>query len=233
MTEFSRAKGRGAFNQPPTVTCVEFDRNTNFLRHHLAEIVFDLRGRRSNAVLSMCHALTDFGEVMPREDRTRLQKQLQCEEENYFDETTGEWLTEPQYSEEEANYIAQLAHRYRLVVFSNFLTTVGAVSRFETNLIEILEDARPGSVILLLGGKKDPYPSIYSYVDQLAKAANFEIRVEDEKVSSAETEIANLIFDARIMVYKHLYNLAPDTSGKTEVIMSQRAPLSHIRAYRK
>ena len=76
--------------------------------------------------------------------------------------------------------MAQSLHRYRLIVFSNFLTTVGSVTTFEPNLVDILADAQPGSVVMALGGKRGPYPEVYAYVDRLAKSAGFEIEVAEK-----------------------------------------------------
>src|SRR5712692_1381039 len=76
MTEFAAQTGNVRWRQPPALTCVEFDRSTNHLRHHLAEIVFEQSDRTYEGVLAMCDALPDFHAIMPRPERKRLQKEL-------------------------------------------------------------------------------------------------------------------------------------------------------------
>ena len=144
MTEFATQTGNTQWRQPPAITCVEFDSNTNHLRHHLAEILFKQSEQQSKGVLAMCHALSDFRAIVPRAERKRLQETLRWTEDEYFDEVANEWTSDLRYSADEANDIAQSLHRYRLIVFSNFLTTVRAVTTFELNLVDILADAQPG-----------------------------------------------------------------------------------------
>jgi len=240
MTEFGAEKGIEQLNQPPAITCVEFDQGTNWLRHHLAEIAFEQFGQQSDGVLALCHALSDFRAIVPTQERKRLQHHLRWEEEEYFDEVRNEWVGELRYSAEEANDIAQSLHRYRLIVFSNFLTKVETARTFESNLVDVLTDAQPGSVVLVLGGRQGPYPAVYKYVDQLAKAAGFQLAMEGEEVSSAKTEVADRIFAEGADVYARLQHLAPNTAKQTRRIRSHftdsRRPapvVSQVWAYRK
>lgn len=239
IVTFGAEKGIKQFNQPPTLTCVEFDRGTNSLRHALAEIAYQRSEQQSKGLLAMCSAISDFREIEPTKQRKRLQRQLLREEDEYYDEVRGEWTNDLRYSAEEANDIAQSLHRYRLIVFSNFLTKVGVVRTFEANLVDIMSDAQPGSTLLLIGGKEGPYPGIYEYVDRLAKPAGFQLVLSGEEVSSAETKVADRIFVEGAQVYSRLQCLAPNCADETASIRShftdsrQPAPVSQIWAYRK
>lgn len=239
MTQFSRDRGLLQFNQPPAITCVEFDPGTNHLRHHLAEVLFGQTDRQNTGVLAMCNALSDFRDIAPSEERARLKRRLLWEEDEYFNEDRNEWDSESRYSAAEANNIAQSLHRYRLIIFSNFLTSVGAIRSFEPNMIDVLSDAQPGSVILVLGGKGGPYPMIYDYVDRLATGSDFQLVVADQPVSSADTAVADAVFAEGAAFYNHLQCLAPDSSEDTRLVRlhftgnRQPAAASHIRAYRK
>lgn len=239
MTQYGLERGLRQFNQPPAVTCVEFDPVTNQFRHHLAEVLFNQTGRKDTGVLAMCHALSDFHEIIPSEERERLKRQLLWEEYEYFNESRNEWDSEPRYSTAEVNNITQSLHRYRLIIFSNFLTTIGATRSFERNMTDVLSDAQPGSVILVLGGKGGDYPTIYDYVDTLATNSDFQLVVAEQPVSSADTPVADAVFTEGATFYNYLQRLAPDDSENTKRVRQhfdrnrEPAPTSHVRAYRK
>ena len=72
----------------------------------------------------MTHSLWDFRKVEPTRERLELRWQLLNAEDTYFDPETDSWISESRYTPEDANYVAQSMHRYRLISFSNFLTTV-------------------------------------------------------------------------------------------------------------
>ena len=65
----------------------------------------------------------DFGEFEPTRERRQYLEALRREEDEYFDDLAGRWDSSPVYLPDEANDMAQSLHRYRLVTFSNFLTT--------------------------------------------------------------------------------------------------------------
>ena len=133
MIDYSKVGANAQWRQPSHVTCVEFDKSTNHFRHILAEIMFEQAQRESEGVLAMCHALSDFGELQPRQERKQYLQALRNSEDEYFDDVAGHWTSTPRYLPEEANYVAQSQHRYRLITFSNFLTTVETVKCFEPN----------------------------------------------------------------------------------------------------
>jgi hypothetical protein len=190
-------------------------------------------------MLAMCGSLSDFGKLAPRQERASLQHQLRWEEDEYYNEALECWDSSPVNTPEDANVRAQSLHRYRLIAFSNFLTTVGVVDRFEANLAEILEDAQPGTVVMLIGGKGGSYPEIYEYINRLATTAGFQLKLKAEAVSSDSTEVAGRAFTESAQEYSRLQSLAPHSAGHTEPVRrcfadgAKRAPSSQIWAYRK
>lgn len=239
LTTFATERNLACLNQPLIVTCVEFDSGTNLFRHHLAETLYSQASHPSNGILSLCSAINDFAELIPPTERAQLRARLRWEEDEYFDEARQEWIGDLRYTAEEANQIAQSLHRYRLVVISNFLTTLGVAHRFEANLASVLQDSRPGSVVLLLGGKKGPYPEIYSYVNQLAAKAGFQLVISRKEVSATDTKVADRIVIERQKIYKHIQTLAPNQAVETAGLRKQlesvsgHAATSEVWAYRK
>lgn len=242
MTEFAVQTDEMKWRQLPTITCVEYDSNTNYFRHNLAEILFEQSNRQFEGVLAICHALLDFRTIMPTVERKHLQEMLRWAEDEYFDEVANRWTSDLRYSADEANDIAQSLHRYRLIVFSNFLTTIGSVVNFESNLVEIFADAQPGSVVMVLGGKKEPYPEIYEYVNRLVKPAGFQLVIAGEEISSANTIVADRIYEEGVKFFEYLQELAPDGAAETQEARKvqshfaksrQVAPSSQLWAYRK
>ena len=250
MVEYSEVSGSSRWQQPPDVTCVERDAGTNHLRHHLAEILVEQSHQELGSWLAMCNALTKFQEVLPTQERRKKLQTLRNEVDEYYDEENGEWISEIRFSLDEANDMAQSLHRYRLFAFSNFLTTPGTVSRFESSLVDILCDARPGSVVLVLGGKGGAYHKVYKSLDQLAVPAGFQLKVEGELVSSSDRkEIDDRVYEEGQRFYEHLKSFIPlkeryaedadkDVNIRREVRADFEgsccsAPSSQVRIYRK
>ena len=240
MIEFSETRDHSKWRQPPHVTCVEFDGNTNHLRHLLAEILFEQGQRESEGVLAMCLALADFGKIEPTRERMEYLQALRNADETYFDEGADQWTSDLLYLPEEANYIAQSQHRYRLITFSNFLTTVGTVKNFEPNLVDVLRHAAPGTVLLVLGGKGDPYPKVYQYTDRLAKPAGFELEIRGTAVSCAGSEVADRVYEEGRLFYEFLQGLSQNKDDATKRVREEfegqasvHYSSSEVRAYRK
>ena len=240
MMEFSGAHGNPQWQQPANVTCVEFDQRTNHLRHLLAETVFEKGQRISEGVLALCFALSDFGKLEPSRERKEYLRYLLNSEYTYFDEERNQWESYLEYLPDEANAMAGSLHRYRLITFSNFLTTVKAVKRFEPNLSDVLRDAQPGSVLLVMGGKKGPYPEIYRFVDELAKPSGFKRRVAAVTVSCSESKVAESVFDQGRQFCEYLQGLAENNDASTKRVREHFQkrdlpdfPSSEIRVYRK
>ena len=188
----------------------------------------------------MCHALSDFGDLQPTLERRQYLNALRDSEDEYFDEDAGFWTSEPRYCPQEANAMAQSLHRYRLITFSNFLTTVNSVKCFESNLLDVLQDAARGSVLLVLGGKKDPYPEVYEYLDQLAEPSGFKLKVNGETVSCAGSEVEGRVYEEGRLIYRYLQKLSENKDVGTKKVWtyferdgSPNFPSSEIRVYRK
>ena len=240
MTSYSEARGTPKWQQPSHVTCVEFDRSTNHFRHILAEIMFEQAQRQSEGVLAMCHALSDFGKLQPTQERKQYLQTLRNSEDEYFDEVAGHWTSESHYLSQDANALAQSLHRYRLITFSNFLTTVNAVKCFESNLLDVLQDAAPGSVLLVLGGKRGPYPEVYEYMNRLAEPSGFKLKVSNESVSCKGSGVENRVYEEGSLIYQHLQGLSENNDVGTRKIRAYferesrpSFPSSEIRVYRK
>lgn len=145
------------------------------------------------------------------------------------------------YNSDEANDISQSTNRYRLIVFSNFLTELGTVKLFEGNILDILSDAKAGTVLLIIGGNQKHYPTIYEYVDRLAEKTNFQFCIE-EQVSSNNTPLSDIIYSYGQDFYNKLQKLSPNDSNDSKEIKKIHRyfrkgkpsfPTSGVRAYRK
>jgi hypothetical protein len=221
---------------------VELDRSTNHLRHAVAEYLYEAAGRESEAVVARCSAREEFKSIKLNAERARLCDSLRWQKDEYYDEENETSVGDRCYNADEANDIAQSLHRYRLIVFSNFLTTVGSVRLFESNMREVLADARPGTMVVILGGKAGPYPEIYEYVSSLAEPAGFRLEVSQEEVSSADTAVAEKVYKVGQQIFQHLQTLTPlaaDCANEIgmlrEHVTAARAPAprSQLWVYRK
>ena len=240
MVGYSEVTGNPKWRQPPQVTCVESKKSPNHFRHQLAEMLFQQAGRESEGVLSMTSTLGDFMEFEPTQERKRYLEVLRSEEDEYFDDLAGRWDSNPVYLPDEANDMAQSLHRYRLVTFSNFLTTPGIVKSVEPSLVDVLHDAAPGSVVLVLGASGGPYQEIYKYVNRLANPSGFELTVEGDAVSCSDSELAGQVYEQGRLFYEVLQKLDHNEDDATETVRRyfERGgpsdfPSSQIRAYRK
>ena len=221
MTEFSELIENPMWRQPAYVTCVERDGSTNHLRHILAEIIYKQSQQESKNVLAIAGSYPDFSEILPSRKRSDSFESLRNEIDTYFNEVVGEWDSEPRYSADEAHDIAQSLHRYRFFIFSNFLTTVKTVTCFRPNLVDILSDAHPGSVLIVLGGKEEEYPQIYRCVDRLARPAGFQLMgISGDEVSSADSVLGERIFEEGRLIYEYLQCLAPNSDDSTKPVRS-------------
>ena len=207
MVGYSEVTRNPKWTQPPRVACVESKRRPNHFRHQLAEMLFQQAGRESEGVLSMASTLGDFEEFVPKQERRQYFEALRNEEDEYFDDLAGRWDSVRAYSTDEANDMAQSLHRYRLVTFSNFLTTPGMVNSVRPNLVEVLHDANPGSVVLVLGGTGDRYQKIHERVDLMADPAGFELTIESDTVSCSDSDLAGRVHEEGRLFYEILQGL--------------------------
>ena len=234
LTQFGNENSIELLNQPTNVTCVELAQQTNSFRHHFVEYLQDH--------IDLAFPLPDFSTVKPKEERRSLRQSLLQEEDIWYNELTDEYEYERRYIPEKVNYITQKQHRYRLIVFSNFLTTTDMVDDFKTNLADLFDDANAGTTILVLGGRNDNYEKIYESVDHLAESCGFQQIIEDEEVSTKDTDVAEIVYATGKAIYQHLQSLSPNDNTEPRELARvhkhfghrrKRAPKSHIRAYRK
>lgn len=235
MVEFANATGRPLWRQPVEVTCIENGHGFNDARHHLAEMM--CLQSQLPSVLSICSNLGDFKRFRPREERKERFRYLRSAEEEFFDDLRGQWTAEPLYTAAEASYMAQALHRYRLFSFANFFTTNDEVLEFKENLKDSFRDASPGSVLLMMGGKENNYPQIYSRLQQLAVGAGFR-QVASTRVSSSDSEVADRVYEAGQQLYRHLQDLAPNEDDSTKAVRRYFegegcSPSSNLLAFRK
>ncbi len=210
MVKYAEVSKNEHWRQPAQLTCVESAAKMNHYRHHLAEILFEQGA--PEGILAMCSNIPDFKSIHPRQERKELYKGLRNEYENYDDESSNEWDSTPLYAPQEANYIANKHHRYRLFTFSNFLTTLTTIKCYRQNLTDILTDAHPGSVLLVIGGD---YPDVYDEVATLAEATGFSRNAEDLRVSISDTAMDDIIYCEGVHFYRRLKNIAQDLPDKS------------------
>ena len=213
----------------------------NQFRHHLGETL-SVRGA-PRGVLAMCHNITRFEAIHPTQERKNLYASLRDEYDEIYDVSLNRLEWEPVYTAEEANRIANAYHRYRLFTFSNFLTKPSTINRFRRNLVEILTDARPGSVILIIGGTGRNYPDIYAEIACRAKDAGFCRKIEPLRVSTSHAMMSQDIYPRQARFYRRLKHLAgvlpdhdPDASKVKHYFEGPkfiRPRKSGVHAYRK
>ena len=236
VTQFSEHTGNRMWHQPVLVYCVEKARATNHMRHLLSEMVYELSRRQSMNVLKMTQYMPNFNKIRPRQQRKALQEMLSNAEDEYFGDIDGSWSAELWFWAHVSEFRAKALHRYRLLVFSNYLTNVNQLTCIEPNLVEIFRDSSPGTALMLLGGKGGHYPQIYDVVGQLASSAGFELKIDGLTVSWANIAMEARIREEGEQFYRFLQNLAPNEDHLTKEDYSYfrgPAPSSQLWAYRK
>ena len=238
---YSEGPGRQSWRQPARINCVESAARMNHFRHHLAERLSPNGGQGS--ILDMCNHIPDFESISPARQRKELNEQLRDAYDDYYDEDRAEWVSEQCYTTDEANAMANVLHRYRLFTFSNILTEASTVKRFRQNLVDILSDAHPGSVLLLVGGRGRHYPKIYGDVAGLARDAGFSGEAECPQVSCSDAGMDRLVHAEQVWFYRRLRDIVGDLSVADPIAKDLRMEFegekpatfseSDVRAYRK
>ena len=147
--------------------------------------------------------IIDFKHVNPREERQRLFWRLRNAE--FYDPESGEYYDE--YLPEEANFIAQRHQRYRMMIFSNFFTTERSVEEFREPLSALLSDARPGTVVLIIGARSSHYPEIYRQLTTISEQSGFQQLFEIPEIlkpSQRTEQVQSLIKRIQFEVFAHL-----------------------------
>lgn len=241
MVRYSEGAGNQHWRQPARLTCVELAPEMNHFRHHLAERLVGQGATRT--VLDLCGHVCDFETISPAKERQETNRRLRDEYEEYYDEESADWVSEPNYTSEEANRTANALHRYRLFSFSYFLTQRCIVTRFRHNLVDILSDAHPGSVLLLVGGRGADYPEIYGDVADLARNAGFSCETACSEVSCSSVGMDRLVHAEQVWFYRRLKDIVGDLHARDPVAteltrefedeLSGKSPKSAVRAWRK
>ena len=239
LTDYSGTSDRALWSQPPDITCVEEVGAMNRFRHRLSEALF-VNGA-PGSIFAMAGGLDDFGSIRPREERRQLERQLRDSYDEWHD--GEEWHAEPTHTAEEANLEASAHRRYRLFTFSNFLTTVDVLDKFSDAILNILRDARPGSVVLVLGGRGGNCPEIRRRVDGLARAGGFRRSVSREEVASGSAGLEKRLAEEWRWLYTRLRDIAGDLPAEDRRRKSLRDELegrkqikfsaSAVNAFRK
>ena len=242
LEDYAQATDALDWQQPPDITCVECAHSMNHIRHLLAEHLFSTGAPRS--VLGMTGGLHDFCAIRPTRERRQIEHNLRNQYEEYYDEHQEEWHDEPTHTPEEANREANSHHRYRLFTFSNFLTSPERVSAFQENLNDILVDARPGSVLLMIGATGGCYPDIQKQMARLADAGGFRRRNDPKPVATVEARLDGRLREEVSFFYRLLKELAGDLPahesgaaaqfrGECEGDRQMTFPRSTVHAFRK
>ncbi len=241
MVRYSEGPGSQSWRQPARINCVESAARMNRFRHHLAERLYANGAQKS--VLDMCRHTLDFRSIDPARERAELNARLREAYDDFYDEDRGEWESEQCHTADEANAMANVLHRYRLLTFSNVLTEMSTVKRFWQNLVDILSDAHPSSVLLLVGGRGRHYPKIYGDVAGLAQDAGFSREAECPQVSCSDAGMDRLVHAEQVWFYRRLRNFVGDLSVADPIAKDLKIEFegekpatfgkSDVRAYRK
>ena len=238
MLKFAEETDHPKWHQPPDITCVERATGFSAMRSQLWEMAYSVAGGDWPSELSRWNNLADINEIRPKQERADEFARLRWADMTYWDEIRQEEVSELLYTDQEANEQAQSMHRYRLFVFANFFTSCESVDHMAEKLAELLADANPGSVLLVMGAEGKHYPHIYERLRGIAVASGFRIIVPDARVSSEISAVDDIVSAASLKVFEHAQNLAPN--DKPEIVelgkdyaQGKVFPANAIRAFRK
>ena len=203
LTAFAERERVPELVQATRATCVELSLGQNTLRHHMAEHMRDY--------LDLTVALPDLGQLDPPAERRRYADGLL--RQTYWDDLNG--YCEDIYTPSEAAEETQHLHRYKLVVLSNFLTSAGTVERFRRNIQAVLQDLRPGAVVLLVGarsGRRGEYEEVRELFRRIAAGSGLEACLPPEgvEVSAEDLALRDVFYEEQLRVYRHVSSLAGD-----------------------
>ena len=238
MVEFAEETLHPKWHQPPELTCVEKGTGFSAMRSHLWELAHSVSDGGWPTRSSRWNFLEDFDEIRPKQERADEFARLRWDDITYWDEIRGEVVSDLLYTDQEASEQSQSMHRYRLFVFANFFTSKNLVDSKAEKLSELLADANPGSVLLIMGGEGGPYPSIYEKLRAIAIAAGFRIVVRDANASSKIASVADIISAESLKIFEHAQKLSPNDAPKIAELGDSFAQgavfrANAIRAFRK
>ena len=238
MLEFAVETDHPKWHQPPDITCVERASGFSAMRSQLWEMAYSATRGDWPSGLSRWNNLRDFREIRPNQERADELTRLRGADITYWDEIRQEEASELLYTDQEANEQSQSMHRYRLFVFANFFTSRESVDEMAEKLGELLADANPGSVLLVMGGEGRQYPGIYEKLRTIAMAAGFRIIVPDASASSEISSVDDIVSAESLRVFEHAQRLSPNDDPAIVALGDSFAqgvvfPANAIRAFRK
>ena len=238
MMEFAEETNHPLWHQPPDITCVECATGFNAMRSGLWEMAHSAARGDWPSGLSRWNNLTDFNEIRPNQERADEFARLRWADITYWDEIREEEASELLYTDQEANEQSQSMHRYRLFAFANFFTSCESLDDRAEKLSELLADANPGSVLLVMGGEGRHYAGIYEELRRIAVVAGFRIIVPDARASSEISSVDDIVSAESHKVFKHAQKLAPNDDPQIVALgdsfeRGEVFPANAIRAFRK
>jgi hypothetical protein len=99
------------------------------------------------------------------------------------------------------------SYRYNMVIFSNFLTSIESIEKFEKQIISISRALRNGGIILIVGApenKDTSYPQIYEKISTLFKKLSF-IGLEYSSIDGENKYSSKDRFGKRIDSMYHIF----------------------------
>ena len=150
--------------------------------------------------------IADLADLNPAVERQKLEQHLR--QQDHYDPSSDEFYSE--YLPEDANRIANLHQRFRIVIFSNFFTLNKTVEKFSDTLDTLYSDLNFGSVVLIIGAVGNQYEKIYDSLSKIAEQHRLnrfelpEILDEDSAFKQAQKVVKN----AQNSVYQFLEQIA-------------------------
>jgi hypothetical protein len=218
--------------QPPRLSCVEESRAMAHLMHVLAEI-----GSRPDGPFGA--DFRDIADVLPeglRRQRRVFEVGRVMEEDEIGEERVANRIVS------ESGYVDR-SFRYRLAVFSNFLTTADSVDRWHEPLVGLAHALYPGGLMVVMGAAEDSkYKTIYADLAGVMTRAGLDAVDDlpatiDSDEDPSGLEAVKDVFNA---VWRHLTGLGVADFSAVEAFpslwdaqASARGKRFAIRAFRR
>lgn len=238
MMEFAKETNKPRWHQPPDIICVERATGFSVMRSQLGGMAHSLSQGAWPSEQSRWGILKDFKKIRPKQERADEFARLRWADITYWDEVREEEVSELLYTDEEANEQSQSMHRYRLFVFANFFTSREWVNDTAEQLAELLTDASPGSVLLVMGAEGGKYQDIYEELQRIAFQAGFGIMVPATRASSKISSVDDIVSLEFLRVFEHVQKLYPNDNPQIIGLGDKFArgevfTANAIRAFRK
>jgi hypothetical protein len=196
---------RGLVTPPPRLECIENSSSMVRFCHRFSELC-----QRSGP---FAPTFSDFEGVDFRKLRDRRRSWLW--RAAYYNHETGEY--EDAYTPSEIREYTRDLFRYRLIIFSNFLTLSEKVDHFRDEIEATFRNLRPGGVIIVVGAYGQKYREIYARVEDIASSSWVKRIgwVEERLGEGSWLQFATRMKSFHYAVYQHVAQLCePDTLQK-------------------